>query len=187
MPAGSTIVVIGLGGVGLSAVMGAALAGAVRIVAVDRVAAKLERAGDLGATAGVLAGDREATDRAILEACGADGPDFVFEAIGLPATIEQAIELLPPGGTAVLVGMTPFGVRASFEPFPFVDGGRSILGSNYGSTVAAIDFPRLAELHLAGRLPIDRLIDHRIGLDDLEPAFDRMRRGEGVRSVVMFE
>jgi S-(hydroxymethyl)glutathione dehydrogenase/alcohol dehydrogenase len=186
VPAGSTVVVIGLGGVGLSAVMGAVLAGAGRIVAVDRVASKLERARELGATAGVVATDRAATDRAIRGACG-DGPDFVLEAIGLPATIEQAIELLPPGATAVLVGMTPFGVRASFEPFPFVDGGRSILGSNYGSTVASIDFPRLAELHLAGRLPIDRLVDHRIGLDDLEPAFDRLRRGDGVRSVVMFD
>jgi S-(hydroxymethyl)glutathione dehydrogenase / alcohol dehydrogenase len=184
VPAGSTVVVIGLGGVGLSAVMGAVLAGAARIVAVDRVVAKLDRARDLGATHVVLAGEREATDRTIRDAAGAGGPDVVVEAIGLPATIEQAIELLPPGGTAVLVGMTPFGVRASFEPFPFVDGGRSILGSNYGSTVASVDFPRLAELHLAGRLPIDRLVDRRIGIDDLEDAFDRLRRGEVVRSVV---
>jgi S-(hydroxymethyl)glutathione dehydrogenase/alcohol dehydrogenase len=80
--------------------------------------------------------------------------------------------------------MTPFGTRASFEVFPFVDGGRSILGSNYGSAVAAEDFPRYAALHLAGRLPIDRLIDRRIGLEDVEGAFDRMRRGEGVRSVI---
>jgi S-(hydroxymethyl)glutathione dehydrogenase/alcohol dehydrogenase len=185
VPAGSNVVVIGLGGVGLSVVMGAALAGCGRIVAVDRVEAKLDRALQLGATAGVPADGRAATDAAILEASGG-APDFVFEAIGLPATIEQAIELLPPGGTAVLVGMTPFGVRASFEPFPFVDGGRSILGSNYGSTIAAVDFPRLAQLHLAGRLPIERLIDRRIGLDELEPAFDRLRRGEGVRSVIGF-
>ena len=88
------------------------------------------------------------------------------------------------GGTAVLVGMTPFGTRASFEVFPFVDGGRTILGSNYGSAVAAEDFPRYAALHLAGRLPIDRLIDRRIGLADVEDAFDRMRRGEGIRSVI---
>jgi S-(hydroxymethyl)glutathione dehydrogenase/alcohol dehydrogenase len=184
--AGSSVVVIGLGGVGLSAVMGAVLAGATRIVAVDRVVDKLDRARELGATHGVLASDRASTDRLVLDAAGPTGPDYVVEAIGLPATIEQAVELLPPGGTAVLVGMTPFGARASFEPFPFVDGGRSFLGSNYGSTIAALDFPRLAELHLAGRLPIDRLVDHRIGLDELEPAFDRMRRGEGVRSVVMF-
>jgi S-(hydroxymethyl)glutathione dehydrogenase/alcohol dehydrogenase len=190
VPAGASVVVIGLGGVGLSAVMGAALAGAGRIVAVDRVEAKLDRARELGATAGVVAGvvasARGETNAAILGAAGGS-PDFVFEAIGLPATIEQAIELLPPGGTAVLVGMTPSGVRASFQPFPFVDGGRSILGSNYGSTVASVDFPRLAELHLAGRLPIDRLIDRRISLDELEPAFERMRRGEGVRSVIAFE
>ncbi len=73
------------------------------------------------------------------------GPDFVFEAIGLPQTIAQAIGALPPGGTAVLVGLTRFGETASFEPFPFVDGGRRILGSNYGSAVAAVDFPRYAE------------------------------------------
>jgi S-(hydroxymethyl)glutathione dehydrogenase/alcohol dehydrogenase len=186
VPAGSTVVVIGLGGVGLSVVMGAVLAGAGRIVGVDRVAAKLERARALGATHHVLAGERDATDAEIREACGG-APDFVFEAIGLPATIEPAIELQPPGGTAVLVGMTPFGVRASFEPFPFVDGGRSILGSNYGSTVASLDFPRLAELHLAGRLPIDRLVDRLISLDDVESAFERMRRGEGLRSVIRFE
>jgi Zn-dependent alcohol dehydrogenase len=159
VPAGSTVVVIGLGGVGLSVVMGAALAGASRIVAVDRVPTKLERAREVGATHGVVAKDRSTTDAAIRQAAG-DAPDFVFEAIGLPATIEEAIELLPPGG--------------------------SILGSNYGSTVASVDFPRLAELHLAGRLPIDRLIDHRIGLDDLEAAFERMRRGDGVRSVIVF-
>jgi S-(hydroxymethyl)glutathione dehydrogenase/alcohol dehydrogenase len=187
VPAGSVVAVIGLGGVGLSVVMGAALAGAARIVAVDRVEAKLDRARELGATAGVAAAARDVADPAIRAACGPDGPDFVFEAIGLPVTIEQAIELLPPGGTAVLVGMTPFGVRAAFEPFPFVDGGRSIVGSNYGSTVAALDFPRLAELHLAGRLPVDRLVDRQIGLDDLEPAFDRLRRGEGVRSVIRFD
>lgn len=185
VPAGSSVVVIGLGGVGLSAVMGAVLAGAGRIVAVDRVTAKLERAGELGATHTVLAEERSETDAAIRDAAGGE-PDFVFEAIGLRTTIEQAIGLISPGGTAVLVGMTPFGARASFEVFPFVDGGRSILGSNYGSTVAEVDFPRLAELHLAGRLPINRLVDHRIGLDDLEPAFDRLRRGDGARSVVVF-
>jgi S-(hydroxymethyl)glutathione dehydrogenase/alcohol dehydrogenase len=163
--------------------MGAALAGASPIVAVDRVPAKLELARELGATTGVLATDRPATDAAIREATGG-GPDYTVEAIGLPSTIEHAIELLPPGGTAVLVGMTPFGVRASFEVFPFVDGGRTILGSNYGSAVAAEDFPRYAALHLAGRLPIERLVDRRIGLADVEAAFDRMRRGEGVRAVI---
>ena len=110
----------------------------------------------------------------------------MFEAIGLATTIEAAIRLLPPGGTVVLVGMTPFGVQAGFEVFPFVDGGRSILGSNYGSAVAAVDFPRYARLFLDGRLPIDRLVERRIGLDDVESAFDRLRAGDGLRNVVTF-
>ncbi len=184
---GSSVGVIGLGGVGLSCVMGAALAGASRIVAVDRVAAKLDLARTVGATDVVLAGtDGAGTIEAIRELTDG-GPDTCFEAIGLPTTIEIAIACLPTGGTACLVGMTPFGVRASFEPFPFVDGGRRILGSNYGSADPAADFPRYAAWHLAGRLPADRLVTARIGLDDVEVAFAAMRRGEGVRSIIGFD
>jgi S-(hydroxymethyl)glutathione dehydrogenase/alcohol dehydrogenase len=188
VPAGSTVAVIGLGGVGLSCVMGAVLAGARRIVAVDVSRAKLDLAGELGATHWVQAdpGDPAAAIAGIREAAGEGGPDFVFEAIGLPATIEQAIATLPPGGTAVLVGLTKFGQRASFEAFPFVDGGRRILGSNYGSAVAAVDFPRYAEWYLTGRLPIDRLIDRRLPLAELEDAFDRLRAGTAARQVVVF-
>jgi S-(hydroxymethyl)glutathione dehydrogenase / alcohol dehydrogenase len=184
--AGSSVAVIGLGGVGLSCVMGAALAGAARIVAVDRVTSKLELATLVGATDGVLAGADTADTLARIRELTDGGPDTCFEAIGLPATIEMAIAALPTGGTAVLVGMTPFGVRASFEPFPFVDGGRRILGSNYGSADPAADFPRYAALHLAGRLPADRLVTGRIDLDGIEDAFAAMRRGEGVRSMIGF-
>ena len=187
VPAGSTVAVWGLGGVGLSVVMGAVLAGASRIVAVDRVPDKLERARELGATHAVAATDDSAeTVAGVREAAGHGGPDFAFEAIGLVPTVEQAIASLPMGGTAVLVGLTPFGARASIEVFPFVDGSRRVLGSNYGAAIAAVDFPRYAELHLAGRLPIDRLVDRRLDLADVEDAFDRMRRGEHVRQVVMF-
>lgn len=183
---GSSVAVIGLGGVGLSCIMGAALAGATRIVAVDRVPGKLELARTVGATHGLLAGPDAAETVAALRELTDGGPDTCFEAIGLPATIETAIACLPTGGTAVLVGMTPFGVRASFEPFPFVDGGRRILGSNYGSADPAADFPRYAALHLAGRLPADRLVTGRTGLDGIEDAFGAMRRGEGVRTIVEF-
>jgi len=186
VPAGSSVVVIGLGGVGLSVVMGAALAEAATIVAVDRVPAKLELARSVGATSVIEAGpDRDETDARIRAATNG-GPDYAFEAIGLAATVEQAIRILPPGGTAVLVGMTPFGVRAGFEVFPFVDGSRSILGSNYGFAVASVDFPRYARFFLDGRLPIDRLVERRIRLDDVEAAFDRLRTGDGLRSVVTF-
>ena len=186
VPAGASAVVIGLGGVGLSVVMGLALAGASPIVAVDRVPAKLALAREIGASHGILAGvDADETLAAIREATDG-GPDHAFEAIGLRTTIELAIASLPPGGTATLVGMTPFGERASFEVFPFVDGGRRILGSNYGSAVPAVDFPRYARLHLEGRLPVERLIERRIDLDDVEEAFAAMRRGEGLRRVVVF-
>jgi Zn-dependent alcohol dehydrogenase len=183
---GSSVVVIGLGGVGLSCVMGSALAGAGRIVAVDRVAAKLELARTVGATHGLLAGSDPAETLAAIRDVTDGGPDTCFEAIGLPATIELAIGCLPTGGTAVLVGMTPFGARAAFEPFPFVDGGRRILGSNYGSADPAVDFPRYAALHLAGRLPAERLVTDRIDLDGIENAFGAMRRGEGVRTMIRF-
>lgn len=189
VPAGSTVAVIGLGGVGLSCVMGAVLAGARRIIAVDLSRAKIDLAGELGATHWVQVDEANpagAVD-AIRTAAGDRGPDFVFEAIGLPATVEQAIEVLPPGGTAVLVGLTRFGERVSFEAFPFVDGGRRIIGSNYGSTTAAIDFPNHVESFLAGRLPIDRLIGRRIRLGDIETAFDHLRAGDVARQVILFE
>jgi len=189
VPAGSTVAVIGVGGVGLSCVMGAVLAGARRIIAVDVSRAKLDLAADLGATDWIQAdaANPAATVDAIRTAAGDGGPDFVFEAIGTPATIAQAIAALPPGGTAVLVGLTRFGELAAFEAFPFVDGGRRITGSNYGSAVAAVDFPRYADAYLAGRLPVDRLIDRRLPLDDLEDAFDRLRAGQAARQVVLFE
>jgi Zn-dependent alcohol dehydrogenase len=87
----------------------------------------------------------------------------------------------------VLVGLTPFEARASFGVYPLVDGSRRILGSNYGFADPATDFPHYAALHLAGRLPVERLIDRRIGLDDLEGAFQRLRAGVGLRQVVVFE
>jgi len=184
---GASVAVIGLGGVGLSCVMGAALAGAGQIVAVDHVADKLDLARSVGATHTVLAGPDDAATLQEIRDLTDGGPDVCAEAIGLPSTIELAIASLPTGGTAVLVGMTPFGTRASFEAFPFVDGGRRILGSNYGSADPKVDFPRYASMHLEGRLPAERLVTGRIGLDGLEGAFAAMRRGEGVRTVIGFD
>jgi S-(hydroxymethyl)glutathione dehydrogenase/alcohol dehydrogenase len=186
VPAGASVAIVGLGGVGLSCVIGAALADASRIVAIDRVASKVDVALALGATDGLVAtDDRTATIEALRDLTDG-GPEYVFEAIGRVSTVEFAIEALPLGGTAVLVGMTPIEARASFAVYPFVDGSRRILGSNYGFAEPATDFPEYAALHLAGRLPIERLIDRRIALDDLEGAFDRLRAGVGLRQVVVF-
>jgi S-(hydroxymethyl)glutathione dehydrogenase/alcohol dehydrogenase len=183
---GASVAVIGLGGVGLSCVMGAVLAGAGQVVAIDRVPSKLEAATSVGATSTILAGETASTLEQLRDLTDG-GPDFVFEAIGRRETIELAIQALRLGGTAVLVGMTPFGVEASFEVYPFVDGSRRIIGSNYGFADPLVDFPRYAQLHLDGRLPIDRLVDRRIGLDHLEDAFDELRRGTYTRQVVVFE
>lgn len=186
VPKGASVAVIGLGGVGLSCVMGAVVAGASQVVAMDRVPSKLEAARAVGATDTLLAAGDAADTTAALQDLTDGGPDYVFEAIGRPATAELAIAALPVGGTAVLVGMTPLGDRASFEVYPFVDGSRRILGSNYGFAEPAIDFPRYAAWTLEGRLPVDRLIDRRIGLDDIEDAFAAMRQGRYTRQVIDF-
>jgi S-(hydroxymethyl)glutathione dehydrogenase/alcohol dehydrogenase len=165
--------------------MGAALAGADTIVAIDRSSEKLERAATVGATAGVVAADDDDETRAgVLDATGG-GAEFAFEAIGLQRTIDLTIGSVRTGGTAVLVGMTPFGVHGSFDAYDLVDRSLRILGSNYGFTVGALDFPRYATLHLAGRLPIDQLVERRIGLEEVEDAFGAMRRGEGARRVIV--
>ena len=187
VPAGSSVAVIGLGGVGLSCVMGAVVAGASRIVAIDRVASKLAVATAVGATDTVLADDDAAATTRALHDLTDGGPDFIFEAIGRPATAELAIAALPVGGTAVLVGMTPLRDRAAFEVYPFVDGSRRILGSNYGFAEPAVDFARYAAWTLDGRLPVERLIDRRIGLDGLEDAFAAMRAGRYTRQVIAFD
>jgi S-(hydroxymethyl)glutathione dehydrogenase/alcohol dehydrogenase len=134
----------------------------------------------------VLASGDAAETIAALRDLTDGGPDYVFEAIGLSSTVELAIEATAVGGTAVLVGMTPLGERASFEVYPFVDGARRILGSNYGSAEPAIDFVRYAAWVLEGRLPVGRLIDRRIALDDLEDAFEAMRAGRYTRQVITF-
>jgi S-(hydroxymethyl)glutathione dehydrogenase/alcohol dehydrogenase len=184
--AGETVVVIGLGGVGLSAVMGAVLAGAARVVAVDRVPAKLQLARVLGATEAVLAGEGPATRAALLRLLPG-GADHALEAIGLAATVELALDIVRPGGTVTLVGMTPEGVRAGVDVYAFVERGIRLLGSNYGSAVPAEVFPELARHALAGRLPVGRLIEERIGIDDLPRAFEALRRGDGARRVVVFD
>ncbi len=184
VPPGASVAVIGLGGVGLSCVMGAVVAEASRIVAIDRMPAKLEAAGAVGATHRILAGDDRAATLAELRDATDGGPDFVFEAIGRVSTVELAIESLPVGGTAVLVGMTPLGDRAAFDVYPFVDGSRRILGSNYGFAEPAIDFPQYAAWTLDGRLPVERLIDRRIALDGIEDAFAEMRLGRYTRQVI---
>jgi S-(hydroxymethyl)glutathione dehydrogenase/alcohol dehydrogenase len=177
------VAVIGCGGVGLSIVMGAALAGADPIVAVDLSDQKLELARSVGATHGVRASETMPAE--VWKIC-AGGPDYVFEALGLVSTIESAIALIPRGGTCVLVGLTPDATATTFDALLFADGSKTLLGCNYGFARPDVDFPRLARLHLAGKLPIDRLVSQRIDLDGINDAFARMSAGDGARRVITY-
>ncbi len=178
---GQSVVVIGAGGVGLSAVMAARFADAGMIVVIDRSPEKLELARRAGATHVLQPSEADA----VIDLTDG-GADHVLEAIGLTETVEQAIELARPGGIVTLVGMTPQGQRASFDVYRFVEDGKQIRGSNYGSATPAVDFPRIAALYAEGRLPLDLLVTERIGLEGVEGALDAMRRGDGARRVVLY-
>ncbi|WP_083701459.1 alcohol dehydrogenase catalytic domain-containing protein [Tersicoccus sp. Bi-70] len=181
VPAGASAVVVGCGGVGLSIVMGLRLAGAHPIVAVDLSADKRAMALELGAD--VVLDPRETDTGAWLqEQFG--GVDFAFEAIGNAQVIETLPGMLAAGGAAVLVGMPRMGARSSIDPYELADQGKSILGCNYGSSVARVDVPRLARLYLAGRLPLDRLIDTVRPLAEGPQALDELASGAGLRSIL---
>ncbi len=179
--AGESVVVIGAGGVGLSAVMGARFADAGPIVVIDTNPEKLELARRAGATHAFQPSEADAI-RDLTDG----GADHVLEAIGLTETVEQAIELVRPGGIVTLVGMTPQGRRAGIDVYRFVEDGKQLRGSNYGSATPAVDFPRIASLYAEGRLPLDLLVTERIGLEGVEGALDAMRRGDGARRVVVY-
>lgn len=182
---GETVVVIGLGGVGLSAVMAAADAGASLVIALDTQPQKLELARQVGATHALDATDA-ATTHAEVTRLTDGGADHVLECIGLTATVESAIDLARPGGTITLVGMTGQADRARVDVYRFVEDGKRLLGSNYGSVVPARDIPRIAQDVVDGRLPLGRLVTGHIGLGDIDDALDAMRRRDGARRVIIF-
>ncbi len=184
--AGDAAVVFGCGGVGISVVQACAAQAANPLIAVDTSAEKLAVASTLGATHTIDASSRDPL-AAVAEITAGAGVDFAFEAIGLGATIGQAIEMLGPAGTAVVVGMPPEGVRVSFDPTALAERERRVIGCNYGSCVPGIDFPRLLDLYRAGRLDLDALITRRLPLEQVNEAFDAMSEGLGLRSVIVYQ
>jgi S-(hydroxymethyl)glutathione dehydrogenase/alcohol dehydrogenase len=181
--AGDTAVVIGLGGVGLSVIQGCVAQSAGMVIAVDVHEDKLAAAKHFGATHVVNARETDPV-ATVAEMTGARGADFAFEAIGLKATIEQAIGMLGPRGTAVLVGMPPAGVAFEADPMLVALTELNIVGSNYGSANPPVDFPRILGLAQLGRLDLASLITRRIALDDINEAFEDMKRGKGIRTVI---
>jgi S-(hydroxymethyl)glutathione dehydrogenase/alcohol dehydrogenase len=183
VPAGATVAVIGCGGVGLSCVQGARMAGASRIVAVDLVADKLELARRLGATDAVNAREVEVIPR--LRELVSEGLDFVFDAIGAIVTTEQAIESLGQGGAAVVVGLPPSGKRASFDPLHLAEADQRILGSNYGSCVPHRDIPDLVDRAMTGELDLEAMVSARRPLSDAAAALDDLASGSPLRQLLL--
>ncbi|WP_110917908.1 zinc-binding dehydrogenase [Mycolicibacterium septicum] len=181
---GSTVAVIGCGGVGLACVQGARLAGASRIVAVDVVAEKLELASKLGATETVDASAVEDVVAALREVLP-DGYDYIFDAIGKIATTEQAIAALGLGGAAVIVGLPPAGERASFDPLALAEADQRILGSNYGSAVPERDIPQLVDEVMAGNLDLASMISARRPLAEAAAALDDLAAGHALRQLLV--
>ncbi|MAG31037.1 MAG: alcohol dehydrogenase [Deltaproteobacteria bacterium] len=182
---GSTCAVIGNGGVGLSALQGCRIAGAGRIIAVDNQAWKLELAKDLGATDVVNSGDDDAVAK-VMELTGG-GVDYAFECIGLQPTIQQAVGMLKKGGAAVLVGVLPVTETVALSAADITLSEKRVLGSFMGSNAFRRDMPHYVDFYLDGRLRLDEMISNRIGLEDINGAFDAMRKGEVARSVITFD
>ena len=181
--AGATVAVIGCGGVGLSVVQGARLAGAERIVAIDVLADKVALAGELGATDVMVARPGTAAD--LLHELLPDGVDYAFDAIGHTSTTEQAIAMLGLGGAAVVVGLPPAGARASFEPLTLAEADQRIIGSNYGSVRPAVDLPRLVDEVMAGDLRLDAMVSGRRPLAQAQAALDDLASGRALRTLLI--
>ena len=174
---------LGCGGVGLSAVNGAALAGAERIIAVDTLASKFGIARTLGATDTLNARDTDPVQEVRDMTRG--GVHYSFEAIGTKGTAEQAFAMLRPGGTATIIGMVPFGVNIELHGFDFLRD-RKLQGTSMGSNRFRVEMPRLLSLWRQGRLKLDYLISGRLKLGEVNDGFAALKSGEPVRQLIDF-
>ena len=184
VPVGSTVAVIGCGGVGLNVIQGAALAGAARIIAIDVFENKLAAARQFGATDVIDASQDDPVGKVLGMTGG--GVDFAFEAIGLAKTAEQCFNMTKAGGRAVVVGMIPVTQMVSVPGAMFLRE-KGIIGSFYGSTRQTHDMPWLMELYRQKRLKIDELITRRYRLGEINEAYDALKKGEVNRSVLLFD
>jgi len=181
---GSTAAVVGLGGVGLSSVLGAVLAGARQVVAVDLFADKLELAKKLGATHAFNASSPDCVEQ--VRAATNGGVEFAFELAGSVKAMELAYKITRRGGTTVTAGLPPPAHTIPIPQVNLVAEERTVKGSYIGTCVPMRDLPRYVALYRQGRLPVDRLMTGRLQLADINAAFDRLREGKAVRQVVVF-
>jgi S-(hydroxymethyl)mycothiol dehydrogenase len=181
---GDSVAVIGCGGVGDAAIAGANLAGAARIIAVDIDDRKLETARTMGATHTVNSKNTDAVE-AIRELTGGFGADVVIEAVGHPETYRQAFYARDLAGTVVLVGVPTPEMKLELPLLDVFGRGGALKSSWYGDCLPSRDFPMLIDLHLQGRLPLEKFVTETIELTDVEAAFERMHHGDVLRSVVV--
>ncbi|ACZ40785.1 Zn-dependent alcohol dehydrogenase [Sphaerobacter thermophilus] len=183
---GSNVAVIGVGGVGLNVVQGAALAGATRVIAIDLVDRKLEMAREFGATH-TINPNREDPIEAVRSLTGGWGVDYAFEVIGHPATIRQAYDMTRKGGKAVVVGLADGADEVSIPAQDLMRSGKSLVGCFYGSVSPYQDIPRYVDLYLNRRIKLDELISRRFALDEINEAIRALDAGEVARGVIVFE
>jgi S-(hydroxymethyl)glutathione dehydrogenase/alcohol dehydrogenase len=181
---GSTVAVIGCGGVGLSAINGADLAGASRVFAVDVVPSKLELARRFGATDTIDASGGDPVEQ-VKERTGG-GVHHAFEAIGLKKTAEQAWAMLRPGGTATIIGMVPYGMTVEIPAHQLL-AERKLQGCSMGSNRFRVDMPRFVDFYLAGKLRLDDLLERRVALDGVNAALQNLKTGKVARQVIGFD
>ena len=181
---GSSVAVFGAGGVGLSIIMGAKLAGAGRIIAVDTHEAKGDMAQAFGATDVLMAGAD--TVAAIQRLTGGRGADYVFEAIGLPAVQETCLAAARPGGLVVLAGLSPMGSATNLPGALLTRQEKTVTGCYYGSANPARDFPLYADLYRRGLLDLDRLVSRTYALEQINAAYADMLSGEIARGLIVF-
>lgn len=182
--AGSTVAVIGCGGIGLATLNGAQIAGAARIVAIDTLPHKLELAKRFGATDVIDASAGDVVEK--VRALTGGGVDYAFECIGLPATVEQAWAMLKPAGVATVLGVFGPTAKVSLAGADLLQE-KQLRGSMLGSVRAPEDIPALVDLYLQGRLKVDELISRRIALEQINDGMEALKRGEVARTVVVFE
>ncbi len=182
---GSSVAVIGCGGVGLSAIMGAKLAGCYPIIAVDVMDSKFAFAKELGATHTINSGDVDAVEA--LRELTNGGPDYVFDSVGAAPTINQALLGVRPGGTAVVMGMHSMKENVPITSANLIAMNKKLLGSFAGSARPHLDLPHFLELYRSGRLPVDKLVSKHYQLEELAQAFEDMEAGKVARGVILFD
>lgn len=180
---GDSVAVIGCGGVGLNVIQAASLSGAYPVIAIDIRQEKIDLAKSFGASHGVNSREQDAA--AAIQEITHYGVDWAFEVLGNPHTIEQAWELIRPGGTVVVVGLAPKGSRVSLQAFDFISE-KNIRGCFYGSSHFHADVPVILERIRAGRMRTDGMVSHSVPLEELETAFSRLQHGNGVRTILRF-